>query len=155
MLLEVPVSCLMCKSLLLSVTDKFINYLPFYSFHLNAVHIMLSSPFLSLFMITKLVMQCSVVSVSYSWQVNNKHLSNACDGLCWISYMKGSSMFSLTPAGTLSANMRMTEQPQEKCCLVVDSGYSFTHIAPYHKTKKVSSAIRRSVIISCVAYWNV
>lgn len=48
-----------------------------------------------------------------------------------------------TNAGTLSANMRMTEQPQEKCCLVVDSGYSFTHIAPYHKTKKVSSAIRR------------
>ncbi|XP_071850588.1 actin-related protein 6-like [Apostichopus japonicus] len=48
-----------------------------------------------------------------------------------------------TNAGTLSAYLQMTDKPQEQCCLVVESGYSFTHIAPYHKGKKVSSAIRR------------
>ncbi|RWS04395.1 actin-related protein 6-like protein [Dinothrombium tinctorium] len=36
-----------------------------------------------------------------------------------------------------------SEQTNPLCCLVVDSGYSFTHIVPYIKGKKVKSAIRR------------
>lgn len=39
--------------------------------------------------------------------------------------------------------MYTTEKPNSLCCLVVDSGYSFTYITPYVKGKKVKSAIRR------------
>ncbi|KAJ8032214.1 Actin-related protein 6 [Holothuria leucospilota] len=48
-----------------------------------------------------------------------------------------------TNAGTLSAFRCKKEPPKELCCMVVDSGYSFTHIAPYYDGKKVGNAIRR------------
>ncbi|PIK59741.1 putative actin-related protein 6 [Apostichopus japonicus] len=41
-----------------------------------------------------------------------------------------------TNAGTLSAYLQMTDKPQEQCCLVVESGYSFTHIVHITKGKK-------------------
>ncbi|XP_038047554.1 actin-related protein 6-like [Patiria miniata] len=48
-----------------------------------------------------------------------------------------------TNAGTLSAFKNRQEEPNQLCCLLVDCGYSFTHIAPYYNGKKVGSAIRR------------
>ena len=37
---------------------------------------------------------------------------------------------SSTP-GDLSCYQNRTEFPEEKCCLIVESGFSFTHIVPY------------------------
>ncbi|XP_072036241.1 actin-related protein 6-like [Amphiura filiformis] len=48
-----------------------------------------------------------------------------------------------TNACSLSAFKKHQETPDELGCMVVDSGYSFTHIVPYHKTKKVKNGVRR------------
>ncbi|XP_067915143.1 actin-related protein 6 [Heterodontus francisci] len=48
-----------------------------------------------------------------------------------------------TNAGTLSAHKYFQENNSELCCLVVDSGYSFTHIVPYCKGKKMNEGICR------------
>ncbi|XP_033113780.1 actin-related protein 6-like [Anneissia japonica] len=48
-----------------------------------------------------------------------------------------------TNAGSLSAYKRIEDDKAHKCCLVVDSGFSFTHIAPYHGNKKITKAVRR------------
>ncbi|XP_051889667.1 actin-related protein 6 [Pristis pectinata] len=48
-----------------------------------------------------------------------------------------------TNAGTLSASKYFQENDSELCCLVVDSGYSFTHIVPYCKGKKMNEGICR------------
>ena len=37
------------------------------------------------------------------------------------------------------------DHPGEECCLVVDTGYSFTHIVPYYKKTKVREAVCRCV----------
>ena len=37
----------------------------------------------------------------------------------------------------------MSANPKEKCCLVIDSGYSFTHIVPYHNGVKLPQAVCR------------
>ncbi|XP_043264609.1 actin-related protein 6 [Colletes gigas] len=44
---------------------------------------------------------------------------------------------------TLSCYQYKTENPNSKCCIVVDSGYSFTHIVPYVNDTKVKEGIRR------------
>ncbi|XP_015437707.1 PREDICTED: actin-related protein 6 [Dufourea novaeangliae] len=46
-------------------------------------------------------------------------------------------------AATLSCYQYKTENPNTKCCIVVDSGYSFTHIIPYINDTKVKEGIRR------------
>uniref|UniRef100_A0A672HF00 Actin-related protein 6 n=1 Tax=Salarias fasciatus TaxID=181472 RepID=A0A672HF00_SALFA len=46
-------------------------------------------------------------------------------------------------AGSLSAHHYFHANPSELCCLVVDSGFSFTHIAPYCRGKKLHEGIRR------------
>lgn len=46
-------------------------------------------------------------------------------------------------ASTLSCYQYKTENPNTKCCIVVDSGYSFTHIVPYINDTKVKEGIRR------------
>ncbi|XP_077452215.1 actin-related protein 6 isoform X2 [Stigmatopora argus] len=46
-------------------------------------------------------------------------------------------------AGSLSARRYFRAQPYELCCLVVDSGFSFTHIAPYCRSRRMKDAIRR------------
>lgn len=46
-------------------------------------------------------------------------------------------------AGTLSAHKYHKSNPKGLCCLVVDSGFSFTYIIPYVKGKKLKNAIRR------------
>ncbi|XP_078090836.1 actin-related protein 6 isoform X1 [Mustelus asterias] len=48
-----------------------------------------------------------------------------------------------TNAGTLSAHKYFEENNSELCCLVVDSGYSFTHIVPHCKGKKMNEGICR------------
>ncbi|XP_076632813.1 actin-related protein 6 [Colletes latitarsis] len=44
---------------------------------------------------------------------------------------------------TLSCYQYKTENANSKCCIVVDSGYSFTHIVPYVNDTKVKEGIRR------------
>ncbi|XP_027131625.1 actin-related protein 6 isoform X3 [Larimichthys crocea] len=46
-------------------------------------------------------------------------------------------------AGSLSAHHYFHTKPSELCCLVVDSGFSFTHIAPYCRSRKMKEGIRR------------
>ncbi|MEQ2244735.1 Actin- protein 6, partial [Ilyodon furcidens] len=45
--------------------------------------------------------------------------------------------------GSLGAHHYFHSKPSELCCLVVDSGFSFTHIAPYCRSKKLKEGIRR------------
>lgn len=46
-------------------------------------------------------------------------------------------------AGDLSCYNYKKKNPGTLCCLLVDSGYSFTHIVPYIKGKKLKQGIRR------------
>ncbi|XP_061577519.1 actin-related protein 6 [Cololabis saira] len=46
-------------------------------------------------------------------------------------------------SGSLSAHNYFHTKPSELCCLVVDSGFSFTHIIPYCRSKKLKDGIRR------------
>ncbi|XP_039988735.1 actin-related protein 6 [Xiphias gladius] len=46
-------------------------------------------------------------------------------------------------AGSLSAHHYFHAKPSELCCLVVDSGFSFTHISPYCRSKKMKEGIQR------------
>ncbi|XP_071453568.1 actin-related protein 6 [Hetaerina americana] len=46
-------------------------------------------------------------------------------------------------AGDLAVYRYLKDNPGEMCCLLVDVGYSFSHIVPYIKGKKVKAGIRR------------
>ncbi|MEE6480021.1 hypothetical protein FKM82_012432 [Ascaphus truei] len=46
-------------------------------------------------------------------------------------------------AGALSAHRYFRDNPSELCCIIVDSGYSFTHIVPYCRSKKKQEGIIR------------
>ncbi|XP_076243806.1 actin-related protein 6 [Calliopsis andreniformis] len=46
-------------------------------------------------------------------------------------------------ATTLSSYQYKMENPTAKCCIVVDSGYSFTHVVPYVNDVKIKEGIRR------------
>ncbi|XP_029009862.1 actin-related protein 6 isoform X2 [Betta splendens] len=46
-------------------------------------------------------------------------------------------------AGSLSAHHYFHSKPSELCCLVVDTGFSFTHIAPYCRSRKMKESIHR------------
>ncbi|XP_034444772.1 actin-related protein 6 [Hippoglossus hippoglossus] len=48
-----------------------------------------------------------------------------------------------TNAGSLSAHHYFHTKPSELCCLLVDSGFSFTHVVPYCRSKKMKEGIRR------------
>ncbi|KAG8439466.1 hypothetical protein GDO86_005614 [Hymenochirus boettgeri] len=45
--------------------------------------------------------------------------------------------------GALSAHKYFHDNPSELCCIIVDSGYSFTHIVPYCRSKKKNESIIR------------
>uniref|UniRef100_A0A3Q2QWJ1 Actin-related protein 6 n=1 Tax=Fundulus heteroclitus TaxID=8078 RepID=A0A3Q2QWJ1_FUNHE len=45
--------------------------------------------------------------------------------------------------GSLGAHHYFHMKPSELCCLVVDSGFSFTHVVPYCRSKKLKEGIRR------------
>jgi len=55
----------------------------------------------------------------------------------------GFSRLLRTHAPDLSCYQNKKENPQEKCCLVVDSGFSFTHCSPYVLGKRVRNAVKR------------
>ncbi|KAK3886040.1 hypothetical protein Pcinc_009787 [Petrolisthes cinctipes] len=46
-------------------------------------------------------------------------------------------------AGDLSVHKYHRDRPRELCCLLVESGFSFTHIVPYIQGKKQKNAILR------------
>lgn len=48
-----------------------------------------------------------------------------------------------TNAGSLSAHHYFHTKPTELCCLVVDTGFSFTHIIPYCRSRTMKDGIRR------------
>lgn len=46
-------------------------------------------------------------------------------------------------AGSLSAHHFFHTNPKQLCCLVVDTGFSFTNIVPYCRSRKMKEGIRR------------
>lgn len=52
------------------------------------------------------------------------------------------SILRINP-GALSAYHYLKDKPSELCCMVVDSGFSFTHIIPHIKGKKLRNATCR------------
>lgn len=52
-------------------------------------------------------------------------------------------LMKATAADLASNKFMKTSKTKPFCCVVVDMGYSFTHIVPFIKGKKVKSAIRR------------
>jgi len=48
-----------------------------------------------------------------------------------------------THTGDLTCYQNKLENEEEKCCLVIESGYSFTHIVPYVLGKRVREAVKR------------
>ena len=52
------------------------------------------------------------------------------------------SVFRATPAD-LACYKNRTEFPTEQCCLVVDCGFSFTHVVPFVRGKKIRESIKR------------
>ena len=48
-----------------------------------------------------------------------------------------------TPASTLSALNYTQSNPDSLCCVVIDSGYSFTHVVPYYRGKIISKGVLR------------
>jgi len=48
-----------------------------------------------------------------------------------------------THPGDLSCYRNKLHHPEEKCCLVIDCGFSFTHIVPYVMGKRVRSCVKR------------
>lgn len=66
------------------------------------------------------------------------NFSSIQEGLCeyWFEEVECESLLITNP-GTLSAYKYGNENPSEMCCLVVDCGYSFTHIIPYIEGKKI------------------
>ncbi|RWS24460.1 actin-related protein 6-like protein, partial [Leptotrombidium deliense] len=58
-------------------------------------------------------------------------------------YSFSSLLFANSSYLSMLKHMNSEQQKGALCCLVVDSGYSFTHIVPYVKGKKVKAGIRR------------
>ena len=48
-----------------------------------------------------------------------------------------------THPGDLTCYRNKQNHPEEKCCLVIDCGFSFTHIVPFVLGKRVRSAVKR------------
>ena len=53
------------------------------------------------------------------------------------------SSILISNATTLSAAYQLNMKPECPCCLVVDTGYSFTHIVPYYQGRMLLEGIRR------------
>lgn len=56
----------------------------------------------------------------------------------------GFSSITLTLPSSLSSFHQLMEYPDRPCTLVVDSGYSFTHIVPYYRGKALPESILRT-----------
>ena len=49
----------------------------------------------------------------------------------------------LVAGGFLAQYKIQKERPEVPCCIVVDCGYSFTHIIPYYNGKKILTGLKR------------
>ena len=66
------------------------------------------------------------------------------EGLCEIFFEEyGFKSLLRTHGGDLVCYQNKLDHPDMKCCLVVDTGFSFSHVAPYVLGKRVRSAVRR------------
>jgi len=52
------------------------------------------------------------------------------------------TVFRTTPADLACYKNRL-ENPKEPCCLVIDCGFSFTHVVPFVHGRRVNDAVRR------------
>lgn len=55
----------------------------------------------------------------------------------------GFPSLAVAPAPTLSAHHHSLTRGRPPCCLVVDAGYSFTHIAPHYHNQVILEGVRR------------
>jgi len=85
-----------------------------------------------------------VINETSSLQENRTFLN--CKGICTIKakdFFKKLILFFCFSAGDLSVYKYTQKNPSAKCVLLIDAGYSFTHIVPYIKGKKQKTGIKR------------
>jgi len=68
-------------------------------------------------------------------------VSDSLDEVIFEEYQFHSALRANAP--TLSAFQYTSERPESRCVLIVDSGYSFTHIVPYSKGRLLKEAVVR------------
>ena len=87
-------------------------------------------------------LQCETHSLVISEPVYNfRSIQDAMNEIFFEDY-KFSSILRL-PAPSYSSFLYQQAHPASLCCLVVDTGYSFTHIVPYYRGKIVEEAVKR------------
>lgn len=72
---------------------------------------------------------------------NFRSIQDAMNEIFFEDY-KFSSILRL-PASSYSSFLYQQAHPSSLCCLVIDTGYSFTHIVPYYRGKIVEGAVKR------------
>ena len=86
--------------------------------------------------------QCETHSLVISEPIYNfQSIQEAMNEIFFEDY-KFSSILRL-PASSYSSFLYQQAHPASLCCLVVDTGYSFTHIVPYYRGKIVEGAVKR------------
>ena len=87
-------------------------------------------------------LQCDSHSLVVSEPIYNfRSIQDAMNEIFFEDY-KFSSILRL-PASSYSSFLYQQAHPASLCCLVVDTGYSFTHIVPYYRGKMVEGAVKR------------
>jgi len=87
-------------------------------------------------------LKCDELNLVVTEPYNN--FSSIQEGLSEIFFEEyGFKSLLRTHAGDLSCYQNKLEHSEEKCCLVIESGYSFTHIVPYVLGKRVKNAVKR------------
>lgn len=87
-------------------------------------------------------LQCETHSLVISEPVYNfRSIQDAMNEIFFEDY-KFSSILCL-PAPSYSSFLYQQAHPASLCCLVVDTGYSFTHIVPYYRGKIVEGGVKR------------
>lgn len=72
------------------------------------------------------------------------NFSSIQEGLCEIFFEEfGFKSLLRTHPGDLSCYRNKLQFPSEKCCIVIDCGFSFTHIVPYVLGKRVRNSVKR------------
>ena len=90
----------------------------------------------------KTKIHCETHSLVVSEPVHNfRSIQDAMNEIFFEDY-KFSSLLRL-PAASYSSFLYQQAHPASLCCLVVDTGYSFTHIVPYYRGKIVEGAVKR------------
>ena len=87
-------------------------------------------------------LRCEENGLVVSEPIFNFHsIQDAMDEIFFEEY-KFHSILRL-PAPSYSSFLYQQAHPASLCCLVVDTGYSFTHIVPYYRGKIVEGAVKR------------